>query len=153
MLGPGRRDAWRASWKRFAVRKRRPWSRSWSGSPLGKRISQTWPRQESLRSRRRQAQSVSVRTRLRKRRVTLPRVSFLDKPDWTGWVSASSRSESAISATLLFTFRLTEGTHREPKGCTPSRRPGPARRPCRCQPHRHQRRGGDGAGKRKRVLW
>jgi hypothetical protein len=36
---------------------------------------------ESLRSKRRQAQSVSVRTRSRKRRVTLPRVSLLDKPD------------------------------------------------------------------------
>jgi hypothetical protein len=36
---------------------------------------------ESLRSKRRQAQSVSVRTRSRKRRVTLPRVSLLDTPD------------------------------------------------------------------------
>ena len=36
---------------------------------------------ESLRSKRRQAQSVSVRTRSRKRRVTLPHVSLLDKPD------------------------------------------------------------------------
>jgi hypothetical protein len=36
---------------------------------------------ESLRSKRRQAQSVSVRTRSRKRRVTLPRISLLDKPD------------------------------------------------------------------------
>ena len=36
---------------------------------------------ESLRSKRRQAQSVSVRTRSRKRRATLPRVSLLDKPD------------------------------------------------------------------------
>ena len=36
---------------------------------------------ESRRSKQRQAQSVSVRTRLRKRRVTLPRVSLLDKPD------------------------------------------------------------------------
>jgi hypothetical protein len=36
---------------------------------------------ESLRSKRRQAQSVSVRTRSRKRRVTLPRVSLLDNPD------------------------------------------------------------------------
>jgi len=36
---------------------------------------------ESLRSKRRQAQSVSVRTCSRKRRVTLPHVSLLDKPD------------------------------------------------------------------------
>ena len=36
---------------------------------------------ETLRSKRRQAQSVSVSTRSRKRRVTLPRVSILDKPD------------------------------------------------------------------------
>jgi len=36
---------------------------------------------ESLRSKRRQAQSVSVLTRSRKRRVTLPRVSLLEKPD------------------------------------------------------------------------
>jgi len=39
------------------------------------------PDRESLRSKRRQAQSVSVRTRSRKRRVTLLRVSLLDKPD------------------------------------------------------------------------
>jgi hypothetical protein len=36
---------------------------------------------ESLRSKRRQAPSISVHTRSRKRRVTLPRVSLLDKPD------------------------------------------------------------------------
>ena len=51
---------------------------------------------ESLRSKQRQAQSVSARTRSRKRRVvTLPHVSLLDKPYTAPWLYSACRQQCA----------------------------------------------------------